>query len=125
MLKRRLRARLELCRELVALAKRGGSIIFSPVTLEDLRSRLVGGSVIIMCVDTKYLMDISRKTGHYVVISGITDPDSQVSQPYVYVHDPLRGASKFIPVKDMLEACNSWFGSVIYVAPKTKTKGEV
>lgn len=107
-----------LCRELVALAKHGGSIIFRPIALEDLRNRIEGGSVIIICVDAKHFMDISRKTGHYVVISGITDPDSQVSQPYVYVHDPIRGPSRFVSVKSILEACNSWFGSAIYITPK-------
>lgn len=109
-----------LCRELVALAKRGGSVVFHPVTLEDLRSRVEAGSVIIMCIDAKYFMDIPRKAGHYVVISGITDTDSQVSRPYVYVHDPLQGPSRFIPVEHILEACNNWFGSVIYVTPELK-----
>lgn len=112
-----------LCRELVALTKRGGSIIFHPITLEDLRSRLENGSVVIMCVDSKHFIDISRKTGHYVLICGITDHDSQVSQPYVYVHDPILGSSRFITVQRILGACNSWFGSAIYVTPKVK--GEV
>lgn len=107
-----------LCKELVSLAKRGGNIVFHPVTIEDLRSRLESGSIIIMCIDAKHFMDISRKTGHYVVISGIADLDSQVSQPYVYVHDSIRGPSKFISVKSILDACNDWFGSVIYVMPK-------
>lgn len=53
-----------------------------------------------------------------VVISGITDPDSQVSQPYVDVHDPIRGPSRFISVKSILDACNGWFGSVIYIKSK-------
>jgi len=107
-----------LCRELVALTKRGGNIIFHPITLEDLRSRLEDGSAIIMCIDAKHFMDISRKTGHYVVISGIADDGLQLSQPYVYVHDSIRGPSKFIPAKSILDACNDWFGSVIYVKPK-------
>lgn len=108
-----------LSRELVSLAKRGGSVIFHPITLDDLRSRLETGSIIILCIDSKHFMDISRKTGHYVLICGITDRDSGMSQPYAYAHDPILGPRRFITVQRILDACNSWFGSAIYITPKT------
>lgn len=107
-----------LCRELIALAKRGGGIILQPVTSDDLRGKLASGSLIIVSIDMKYFTNVSRKTGHYVVVYGITDCDSQVTQPYVYVHDSIRGPNKFISVRDILGVCNSWFSAVIYVKPK-------
>lgn len=106
------------CRELTTLVKKGGSVIFSPITLDDLRNSIRDGSPVIICVDMKHFMDISRKTGHYVLVYGVTDPESQVSQPYAYVHDPIRGKERFMPVSELLDACNAWFGSAIYVTPK-------
>ena len=108
-----------LCRELTALAKKGGGVILEPVTLEVLRGRLASGFPIIAGIDAKHFANLSRSVGHYVVVYGITDRDSQVSQPYVDVHDPELGPEKFITVQNMLDACNGWYGSIICVKPKT------
>lgn len=107
-----------MCRELMALAKRGGSIIFSPITLKDLRDSISNNSPVIISIDMKHFADISRKTGHYVLVYGITGPELPLTQPYAYIHDPIFGKEKFVPVAELLDACNAWFGSAIYVTPK-------
>ena len=107
-----------MCRELMALVKKGGNVIFSPITLDDLRNSIRNSSPVIVCIDMEHFRDISRKTGHYVLVYGITDPESQVSQPYAYVHDSIRGKEKFIAVSKLLDACNAWFGSAIFVSPR-------
>jgi len=107
------------CRETVTAAKRGVSLILRPIILSDLRRQLVKAPVIVS-LDQKYFVELSRKTGHYAAAYGITPPDSQVTQPYLYVHDPDLAAEAFLPVKDILNACNSWFGSVIYATPKAE-----
>lgn len=105
-------------RELTALVKKGGNVIFSPITLDDLSNSIKNGSPVIVCVDMKHFRDISRKTGHYVLVYGIADPELELSQPYAYVHDSILGKERFIPVSKLLDACNAWFGSAIYVTPK-------
>ncbi|HEY4486231.1 MAG TPA: C39 family peptidase [Candidatus Paceibacterota bacterium] len=106
------------CKELVALAKRGGDIFLGPVTVDDFRKNLESGGLIIASVDLKSWAGVSRKMGHYVVIYGVTDRDSKASQPCVHLHDPLIVPGMFITVKEILRVCNSWFGSVIYVSQK-------
>ena len=107
-----------MCRELMALVKKGGNIVFNPITLNDLSNSIRNGSPVIMCVDMKHFWDISQKTGHYVLVYGIADPELELSQPYAYVHDSILGKERFIPIRKLLDACNAWFGSAIYITPK-------
>ena len=101
--------------ELRAFINRGGGVLLRPVTLDDYRHSLEGGSPVIVGLDRKPLEGLSRRTLHYVVINGATSSDSQVTQPYVDVHDPLWGPDGFTPADDVLDACTSWLGLVIYV----------
>ncbi|OHA07806.1 MAG: hypothetical protein A2934_02960 [Candidatus Sungbacteria bacterium RIFCSPLOWO2_01_FULL_47_10] len=105
-------------KETRAFVKNGGGLILHPHSIDDVRARLEAKAPIIRSIDMKHFLNITRQTGHAIVEYGITGCDSQVTQPYVYVHDPFRGPGKFISVQKMIDACNSWCGMALYVIPK-------
>lgn len=110
------RARV-LCKELIPFVKRGGQVLLRPITIDDLRGRLEDGSPLIINIDASHFTGDRRQFGHYVVAYGITSLDSQVSEPYLNVHDPSLGAERFRTVRKMLAACNEWYGAAIYITP--------
>ena len=105
-------------KEIAPLIRRGGGIVLKPIVLADLRSRIENNSLILPLVDLKCWAGLPRRAGHYNVVRGITERDSQVTRPHVYVSDPDLGSELFVTVEFLLKACNNMVGAMLYITLK-------
>ena len=111
------------CKELLTFLDRGGKVILEPPFARHIRKQIKEGHPIILCVDTNFLETGGRtRKGHFIVVNDVwtsTNLDTAFTETMFRFHDPYYGPDQFVDSDDLLYACHSWYGSALYIHPRS------
>lgn len=112
----------KLCKQILAFVKHGGNVYLQPPLMRDIEKEIHQKHPVILMIDSNFRDSANRtQCGHYIVVTGISNPwsgDSQVSWPGLIVHDPDINADMFYYFDELLYACHIWSGSALIVKPR-------